>query len=88
MGDRRRAVRRASHHARLVAGIGGVAVELYKDIALGITPVTDVEVAAMLDRLQGRALLAGFRGAPPADRPALLDVMQRISALVEPRLDD
>jgi acyl-CoA synthetase (NDP forming) len=67
----------------LVAGIGGVAVELYKDIALGLTPVTDTEASAMLDRLRGRALLDGFRGAPPADRPALLDVLQRISALVE-----
>ncbi len=67
----------------LVAGIGGAAVELYKDIALGVTPVTDVDASAMLDRLRGRALLDGFRGAPPADRPALLDVLQRISALVE-----
>ena len=67
----------------LVAGIGGVAVELYKDIALGVTPVTDTEASAMIDRLRGRALLDGFRGAPPADRPALLDVLQRISALVE-----
>ena len=67
----------------LVAGIGGVAVELYKDVAFRVTPVTDVDASAMLDQLRGRALLDGFRGAPAADRAALLDVLLRISALVE-----
>jgi len=67
----------------LVAGIGGVAVELYKDVSFRVTPVTDVDAAEMLDQLRGRALLDGFRGTPPADRAALVDVLQRISALVE-----
>jgi acyl-CoA synthetase (NDP forming) len=67
----------------LVAGIGGVAVELYKDVAFRVTPVTDLDAAAMLDQLRGKALFDGFRGAPPADRTALIDVLVRISALVE-----
>ncbi|HEX3765137.1 MAG TPA: GNAT family N-acetyltransferase [Kofleriaceae bacterium] len=67
----------------LVAGIGGVAVELYKDVAFRVTPVSDLDAAAMLDQLRGRALLDGFRGAPAADRAALIDVLVRISALVE-----
>jgi len=67
----------------LVAGIGGVAVELYQDVALRVTPVTDVDAREMLGALRGRALLDGFRGAPPADRDALLEVIQRIAALVE-----
>jgi acyl-CoA synthetase (NDP forming) len=67
----------------LVAGIGGVAVELYKDVAFRVTPVGDLDAAAMLDQLRGRALFDGFRGAPPADRAALIDVLIRISALVE-----
>jgi acetyltransferase len=67
----------------LVAGIGGVAVELYKDVAFRITPVTDVDASEMLDQLRGRQLFDGFRGAPPADRAALLDVLRRVSALVE-----
>jgi hypothetical protein len=48
-----------------------------------VTPVSDRDASDMLDELRGRALLDGFRGAPPADRPALVDVLQRISALVE-----
>jgi acyl-CoA synthetase (NDP forming) len=67
----------------LVAGIGGVAVELYKDVAFRVTPVTDAGAAEMLDQLRGRALFDGFRGAPRADRSALIDVLRRISALVE-----
>ena len=67
----------------LVAGVGGVAVELYKDVAFRVTPVTDLDAADMLDRLRGRALLDGFRGAPHADRAALIDVMLRVGALVE-----
>jgi acetyl coenzyme A synthetase (ADP forming)-like protein len=67
----------------LFAGIGGVAVELYKDVAFRVTPVSDRDAAEMLDQLRGRQLLDGFHGAPPADRPALLDLLQRISALIE-----
>ncbi len=67
----------------LVAGIGGTAVELYKDVAFRVTPVTNLEARAMLDELRGRALLDGFRGAPAADRDALVDVLLRVGALVE-----
>jgi acyl-CoA synthetase (NDP forming) len=67
----------------VVAGVGGVAVELYKDVSFRVTPVSDREAANMLDELRGRQLFDGFRGAPPADRAALIDVIRRISALVE-----
>lgn len=67
----------------LVAGIGGTAVELYKDVAFRVTPITDVDAREMLDSLRGRALLDGFRGGPLADREALVDVMLRIAALIE-----
>ena len=67
----------------LIAGIGGIAVELYKDVAFRVTPVSDRDAADMLDQLRGRQLFDGFRGAPAADRPALIDVLQRISALIE-----
>jgi acyl-CoA synthetase (NDP forming) len=67
----------------LIAGIGGVAVELYKDVAFRVTPVSDRDAADMLDHLRGRQLFDGFRGAPAADRPALIDILQRVSALIE-----
>ncbi|HEY5923529.1 MAG TPA: GNAT family N-acetyltransferase [Kofleriaceae bacterium] len=67
----------------LVTGIGGTAVELYKDVAFRVTPLTDVDAREMLDSLRGRALFDGFRGGPAADRDALIDVMLRIAALIE-----
>jgi acyl-CoA synthetase (NDP forming) len=67
----------------LVAGIGGVAVEVYKDVAFRVTPVTDQDATEMLDQIRGKVLLDGFRGAPRADRRALIDMILRIGALVE-----
>jgi acyl-CoA synthetase (NDP forming) len=67
----------------LVAGIGGTAVELYKDVAFRIVPLSDLDAREMLDQLRGKPLLDGFRGGPAADRAALVDVLQRIAALVE-----
>ena len=67
----------------LVAGLGGVQAEILRDVSVRLTPVTDRDAGEMLDELRGRALFAGFRGAPPADRAALEEVIQRISALVE-----
>jgi acyl-CoA synthetase (NDP forming) len=76
-------VKDASLGPLLVAGVGGVAVELYKDVSFRVTPVSDRDAADMIDGLRGRQLFDGFRGAPPADRAALIAILQRISALIE-----
>jgi acetyltransferase len=55
----------------LLVGSGGVLVELVKDAALRLLPVTDRDVNAMVDGLKLSQLLAGYRGQAPADRPAL-----------------
>src|SRR5215213_8373541 len=49
----------------LLVGSGGVLVELAKDAALRMLPVSATEVAAMLDRLKLATLLSGFRGRSP-----------------------
>jgi acetyl coenzyme A synthetase (ADP forming)-like protein len=67
----------------LVAGLGGVQVELLRDVSFRITPVSDVDAAEMADSLRSAKLFDGFRGSPPVDRRAFLDVIQRVSALVE-----
>ena len=56
----------------LLIGSGGVLVELAKDVALRLLPVTAADIGAMLDGLKLSKLLAGFRGRPPADREALV----------------
>jgi acetate---CoA ligase (ADP-forming) len=55
----------------LLIGAGGVLVELAKDAALRLLPVTDGDVTAMIDGLKLAQLLGGFRGRPAADRAAL-----------------
>lgn len=62
-------------------GIGGTFVELWKDIAFRIAPLTDVDAKEMLDSIHGKALLDGFRGSPAADRAAVEDVLLRLSAI-------
>jgi acetyl coenzyme A synthetase (ADP forming)-like protein len=67
----------------VLCGLGGVLVELLRDISYRLPPVSDVDAAEMLDKLRTSRLLDGFRGTPRADREALIKVIQRVSALVE-----
>jgi acetyltransferase len=67
----------------LVAGLGGVQVELLRDVSVRLTPVSDLDAAAMVEGLKAKKLFEGYRGAPPVDREALLGIIQRVSALVE-----
>ncbi|HEY8142512.1 MAG TPA: acetate--CoA ligase family protein, partial [Kofleriaceae bacterium] len=67
----------------VVAGLGGVQVELLRDVAVRLTPLSDLDAAEMLAGLRAGKLLDGFRGAPPADRAALVEIIRRIAALAE-----
>jgi acetate---CoA ligase (ADP-forming) len=67
----------------VACGAGGTAVELLKDVAVRITPLTDLDAAEMVRSLKTFPLLEGYRGAPRADVAALEDLLLRISALVE-----
>ncbi len=67
----------------VVTGMGGTLVELVRDVAVRVTPLTDRDVEEMLDSLRMKPLLEGYRGAPPGDVDALTDLLFRIGALVE-----
>jgi len=56
----------------LVVGAGGILVELVKDVAVRLLPVTPEHVRAMLSELKVGKLLAGFRGQPAGDSEALI----------------
>lgn len=73
----------ASFGPVLACGAGGTSVELLRDVAVRITPLTDLDAGEMLHSLRSFPLLDGYRGAPPCDVPALEDVLLRVSALVE-----
>ncbi len=52
----------------LLVGAGGVLVELVRDVAQRLLPVSEGEIGGMIDSLKVNRLLAGYRGRPPADR--------------------
>jgi acetyl coenzyme A synthetase (ADP forming)-like protein len=62
---------------------GGTAVELVRDVAVRVTPLTDLDAAEMVRSLKTYPLLDGFRGAPKADVPALEEAILRVGELVE-----
>lgn len=63
----------------LVAGVGGTLVELLREVSLRPIPITAADAEEMLAETRLAALLAGFRGAVPADRAALVEVMLALS---------
>jgi acyl-CoA synthetase (NDP forming) len=67
----------------VVCGLGGVLVELLRDVAFCLTPVSDLDAAEMIAKLRSSPLLDGYRGGLPGDRDALIQVIMRISALVD-----
>ncbi len=67
----------------VVTGLGGTLVELVRDVAVRITPLTDRDVDEMLHSLRMRPLLDGYRGSEPADVGALEDLLHRVNAMVD-----
>ena len=67
----------------LACGAGGTSAELLKDVAVRITPLTDVDAREMLRGLRSYPLLAGYRGAPACDVGAVEGILHRLSAMVE-----
>jgi acetyl coenzyme A synthetase (ADP forming)-like protein len=65
----------------LMVGSGGTEVELKKDVAFELAPVTASQANAMLDRTTVGRVLAGFRGKPASDRAAVVDVLVRLAQL-------
>jgi len=69
----------------LMAGLGGIHVEIMKDVAFGVVPLTRRLAARMLRRLKAFPLLQGARGGEAVDLDALETVLLRLAAVVETR---
>ncbi len=69
--------------ALLAFGLGGIHVEILGDVCFRVAPLTDRDAADMIRCIRGFRLLEGYRGHPPADLPALEDLLLRVSRLVE-----
>ncbi|HZY59155.1 MAG TPA: acetate--CoA ligase family protein [Candidatus Binataceae bacterium] len=71
----------------LVAGLGGVLVEVFKDVVMRPAPIDAKTGHEMLEELKGSVLLRGMRGAPPADFDAFVDLLVKLGQLAHSRPD-
>src|SRR5579862_8706375 len=68
---------------KLVAfGLGGVLVEVLKDVTFRLAPATKQDALSMLDGIQAAEMLKGVRGSEPVNRDALAGMIVRVSRLV------
>jgi acyl-CoA synthetase (NDP forming) len=65
----------------VMAGLGGIFVEVLGDVTFRVPPFGVDQATAMLDELAGAKMLDGVRGARPADRAALVDVIMKVQRL-------
>ncbi|HKN51077.1 MAG TPA: acetate--CoA ligase family protein [Amycolatopsis sp.] len=63
-------------------GLGGVLVEVLKDVTFRLAPTSEEDALSMLDGIQAAEILRGVRGAEPVDRTALAGVIVALSELV------
>jgi acetate---CoA ligase (ADP-forming) len=71
----------------LMVGLGGIHVEVLKDVAFAPVPLDAEDALALLSELKGAALLDGVRGAKPADKAALVELMVALSRFAADHAD-
>ncbi|ESY79378.1 acetyl-CoA synthetase [Mesorhizobium sp. LNHC221B00] len=83
-------VRDVTYGPIMMFGLGGVLVEVLKDVVFRALPISRNDAFAMLDEIKAQAILDGMRGGAPVDRDALAGFMMSISDLVEafPEIDE
>ncbi len=67
----------------LMFGLGGIFVEVLKDVSFRIVPLEERDAREMIDEIKGRAVLDGVRGGEPADIGALAGLLLQLSAFAE-----
>lgn len=65
----------------LMFGLGGIFVEIYKDVSFRVCPITEYDAREMIKEIKAFPVLDGFRGAPKADLDALVDILLKLSKL-------
>ena len=71
----------------LMFGLGGVLVEVLKDVSFRVVPITERDANQMIHEIQGFPILEGHRGQEPTDIPALQDLLVKLSSFVEAHPD-
>lgn len=73
----------------ILFGLGGIFVEVLKDVAFRIAPLRERDARAMIREIRGYSVLAGYRSSPPADQDAIVNIILSASRLVteNPQVD-
>ena len=66
----------------IVFGLGGVFVEILKDVSFRIAPLEERDAREMIREIKGYSVLGGYRGLPPADQDAIVNILLSASRLV------
>lgn len=66
----------------LLFGLGGIYVELFKDVSFRIAPIRELGARRMIRQIRGYRMFEGFRGEPSSDTKAIEECLQRLSQLV------
>ena len=66
----------------IMFGLGGIFVEVLKDVTFRVAPVTEDEAAEMISEVKAYPLLKGYRNTPPADLKAITKILVNTSRLV------
>jgi acyl-CoA synthetase (NDP forming) len=67
----------------IMFGLGGIFVEVLKDVSFRLIPIVPRDAEEMIKEIKGYSLLQGYRGQEPAHIPSLVDIMLKVSGLVE-----
>ncbi|WP_337862142.1 3-hydroxypropionate--CoA ligase [Nitrososphaera sp.] len=65
----------------IMAGIGGIYTEVFKDVTFRVLPITRQDALSMIEELKGKKILEGFRGAAPVDKNMIADALVSIGNL-------
>jgi acyl-CoA synthetase (NDP forming) len=67
----------------IMFGLGGIFVEVLKDVSFRIIPIARRDAAKMIKEIKGYPLLKGYRGMEPANLPSLEDILLKVSDFTE-----
>ncbi len=67
----------------ILFGLGGVMVELFQDVSLGLLPLSEEDALRMIREIKGYRLIAGYRGRPAADAHSLVGILLGVARMAE-----
>ncbi|MFA5317192.1 MAG: acetate--CoA ligase family protein [Dehalococcoidales bacterium] len=67
----------------IMFGLGGILVEVLRDVAMRVVPVSRADAEAMINEIKGKKFLQSFRGMGEADTKAIVDAILKLSRLAE-----